>query len=422
MVVGTLGVLLAGAIAASLIFRPGDGYPTTPEGWAARWDAAMRAAGRTPGEGWDAWAALADELRPVIDGTGVIDPDSERVQRVFDDLVAAAEITAEAPRSAGAPEVLDFAVAASREPRGLALRVIKPELDRTLLAKDRDNFTRWMRRGWAISRATVSIPSILSAMGQFAVNLLLFDQMESWLFDHGGWEDDDAVALIMESPMIDIESAILIETELGLGWMTDSVRSSSILQARDQMRLYEEFMQTWADSLASAERSEQSKLDELSRRYGSSGLYLRRRAAMSQLIPATSRVTTFTNVNQVRRDGLLLKALIERFHRDTGAYPERLEDLIPDQLAAIPSDPFAPDGQFRYRVLTGEASAAGPYLLYSVGVDGIDDGGRENPADAARGLGRPDVGGDHVFGPRRPKTAEDPDAEPVPDPAPQQEP
>jgi hypothetical protein len=61
-------------------------------------------------------------------------------------------------------------------------------------------------------------------------------------------------------------------------------------------------------------------------------------------------------------------------------------------------------------------------LLYSVGVDGIDDGGRENPADAARGLGRPDVGGDHVFGPRRPKTAEDPDAEPVPDPAPQDEP
>ena len=52
-----------------------------------------------------------------------------------------------------------------------------------------------------------------------------------------------------------------------------------------------------------------------------------------------------------------------------GQYPEQLSQLIPDYLAAVPADPV--DGKpLRYR-----RSEGGTFLLYSVGVNGVDDGG-----------------------------------------------
>lgn len=416
VVLATLGVLLVGAVAASLILRPGDGYPTTPEGWAVRWDAAMRAAGRTPGEGWDAWVALTEELRPVIDGTGVIDPDTDRVQELFDDLVAAGQITAPTPDGVGTATVLDFAIDTARVPRSLARQMIQPELDRAIQGSDPDAFVLWMHRGWAISRACVLTPSIIGVLVQLAINGLLFEPLESWLFDHDGWHDPRAVDLILEMPLIDLQAAVLLETEVSLALMAGAVRSASVLDSRDQMRRYEEFMQQWLTSLNSPDSEEQSRLDDLVRKYESSGLFMWRRGALAESVPSIESLNRLAAVNRARRDSLLLRVAIERYHRDAGAYPDRLQDLVPSQLAVIPSDPLAPDGRFRYRVLAPDPSAAGSYLLYSVGVDGVDDGGRENPVDAVRGLGTPDVGGDHVFGPSRrkrphqsnPETDEDP--------------
>jgi hypothetical protein len=61
---------------------------------------------------------------------------------------------------------------------------------------------------------------------------------------------------------------------------------------------------------------------------------------------------------------------IERFRLPTDKLPQRLEELVPRYLPQVPIDPF--DGRpIRYR-----RREAG-YLLYSVDVDGRDDGGRE---------------------------------------------
>jgi hypothetical protein len=59
-----------------------------------------------------------------------------------------------------------------------------------------------------------------------------------------------------------------------------------------------------------------------------------------------------------------------RADRGPGAppYPERLDDLVPNYLAAVPLDPFA-DEPFIY-----ERRGDG-YLLASVGADGVYDGG-----------------------------------------------
>jgi type II secretory pathway pseudopilin PulG len=67
-------------------------------------------------------------------------------------------------------------------------------------------------------------------------------------------------------------------------------------------------------------------------------------------------------------------AAIERFRLEAKRLPQSLGELAPRFLPAVPTDPF--DGQpLRYRRL------AKGYLIYSVGQDGQDDGGREKPSD-----------------------------------------
>ncbi len=54
-----------------------------------------------------------------------------------------------------------------------------------------------------------------------------------------------------------------------------------------------------------------------------------------------------------------------------GSYPKTLGSLTPKYLSATPLDPFADQAPFQYRLVKGGAS----YLLYSIGPDGIDNGG-----------------------------------------------
>ncbi len=71
---------------------------------------------------------------------------------------------------------------------------------------------------------------------------------------------------------------------------------------------------------------------------------------------------------QVSRNGALAFALAAHF-ADHKAYPAKLADLAPKYAAKLPDDVFSG------KVLVYKLTAKG-YLLYSVGVNGIDDGGQ----------------------------------------------
>jgi hypothetical protein len=63
---------------------------------------------------------------------------------------------------------------------------------------------------------------------------------------------------------------------------------------------------------------------------------------------------------------------IERYRLKTGGLPASLDGLIPEYLAAVPLDPFTGE-PLRYKQL------AKGYVVYSVGQDLSDDGGKERP-------------------------------------------
>jgi len=65
---------------------------------------------------------------------------------------------------------------------------------------------------------------------------------------------------------------------------------------------------------------------------------------------------------------LMTDLAIRQFQSERGVYPNRLAELVPQFLKALPRDPFGTNG-FIYRTQTNG------FLLYSVGPDGKDDGG-----------------------------------------------
>jgi hypothetical protein len=72
-------------------------------------------------------------------------------------------------------------------------------------------------------------------------------------------------------------------------------------------------------------------------------------------------------------------AALERYRLREGAFPEALAGLTPELLPEPPIDPWT-DQPLRYR-REGDS-----YVLYSVGPDGVDDGGRMDPK-----TGGPDI-------------------------------
>jgi len=91
-------------------------------------------------------------------------------------------------------------------------------------------------------------------------------------------------------------------------------------------------------------------------------------------------LATSAAVTEAQRRMLITAIALERYRGKYGSYPNSLAPLTPEILKAVPVDFM--DGQpLRYR-----PTADGHFLLYSVGPDCIDDGGKQQSPDAPRFL------------------------------------
>lgn len=98
-------------------------------------------------------------------------------------------------------------------------------------------------------------------------------------------------------------------------------------------------------------------------------LWRQRYAIIADLIAAVGKAASAAHRYTQTRDATLVAIAVTLSKRRTGAYPASLESLVPDLLPAIPPDVF--DGEpIRYTLIDGLP------VIYSVGVDRKDDGGR----------------------------------------------
>jgi len=90
------------------------------------------------------------------------------------------------------------------------------------------------------------------------------------------------------------------------------------------------------------------------------------------IMPALSRITTIDTRNIAQLLTARVGLGIERYHLAAGKLPDALAELVPAYLDAVPRDPFD-NNELRYKKLeTG-------FVVYSIGEDLIDDGGKERP-------------------------------------------
>ena len=89
------------------------------------------------------------------------------------------------------------------------------------------------------------------------------------------------------------------------------------------------------------------------------------------LVPVYARKASLKyTVTQTENGLLLIRLALRAYQAEHGSYPASLEKLTPTYLAQIPSDSFAATGPLQYKVQGKQ------YLLYSIGPDGKDDGGK----------------------------------------------
>ena len=102
---------------------------------------------------------------------------------------------------------------------------------------------------------------------------------------------------------------------------------------------------------------------------------------LADFVGSHSQLQTSAERYLGHRDGVTVALALELYRRRHGTYPDSLDALVPDLLPAVPVDRITGD-PVRYRLLDGRP------VVYSVGADGDDDGGRV-PVGATSGEPEP---------------------------------
>jgi hypothetical protein len=105
------------------------------------------------------------------------------------------------------------------------------------------------------------------------------------------------------------------------------------------------------------------------------------RMAILGSTPAYWRAQETVERSLGRRDGLLAGIALEVFRREHGKYPENLSALVPQLLPEVSADRITGE-PVRFRIVNSRP------LVYSVGADRKDDGGRPARAKNSQGAGR----------------------------------
>lgn len=116
------------------------------------------------------------------------------------------------------------------------------------------------------------------------------------------------------------------------------------------------------------------------------------RLMVNLMVPAVLPLFTNALLAETRWQQAETAVALERFFARHSRYPSKLEELVPEFLAAVPQDP-ADEKPLRYAT-----PAPDRFSLWSIGVDGVDDGGKvTTEAGDKTKLGKRDYKGDWTW-------------------------
>ncbi|MFQ5806130.1 MAG: hypothetical protein ACE5I3_06755 [Phycisphaerae bacterium] len=224
-----------------------------------------------------------------------------------------------------------------------------------------------------LSHRLAGIPVGEALRRSFAVVRLVFEDFVQRLYTDDG---DGNGHLTSESP--ELLAYLYGPGDYTLDGMFEGASSALVMPAmgvvvvdrRAMTRKFNELV-----TLAEAEAQlplwarEESGADQALDRIASSPLERLRYSLAVLLMPSLSRASTIAELATQRRDAVLAALACELYRRRNGDWPRSLADLSPRYLPTPPIDRF--DGQpLRYRLIDGHP------LIYSIGMDLDDDGGR----------------------------------------------
>jgi len=142
--------------------------------------------------------------------------------------------------------------------------------------------------------------------------------------------------------------------------------------------MYLDMMEEYIEAIQLPVGQRHRAIEAIEARYGleAGGGYL-----LTHVIPAIGRVALINLRGVAGLQTAQVALAIQRYRLASGRLPDTVGDLVPFYLDAAPKDPF--DGNdLRYKELEPG------FVVYSIGEDLSDDGGKEKPAKTTRG-GKP---------------------------------
>ncbi|MCE7972996.1 MAG: hypothetical protein DYG92_01535 [Leptolyngbya sp. PLA1] len=268
-------------------------------------------------------------------------------------------------------------------------------------AGDVAEFERAARANQAMARMLSYSPVLIEGLVGFAIESLNYGQMRRVLAKNPGaeWLDamdrvldgqqpaPDVLAMIRGEREIAIESTALLFSEpknvrLGrfskgvsnvAGTLGAGVSPRVRLGTFDENREYINSVFDRVEKAATLRAGDRGGLATIDPETETSLLL------PQMLVPAMSRALTSCDLVQTDREGIRTMIALERYRRETGAYPRELQQLVPKYLATLPVDVWTGE-PLRYRALEEPYSPGGfRYVLYSVGADQTDDGAPIRP-------------------------------------------
>lgn len=239
----------------------------------------------------------------------------------------------------------------------------------------------------AVARSLEQEPILVSQLVRMAVASVAYDRIQ-WLLSADILDDEQLARLDAALSADDYQQpfirALIGERAIGLRTFADPTalgKDYALLRFAPFPAADEAFyLEVMAELIAAAEKTGSSRLEAVQQAElrikqvaGTTGGRVRHPLTLL-VLPSLTAFAESTSRREAQRDVTRLAIAIERFRQKHGQLPAKLDELVPEFISVLPDDPC--NGKpLHYRISATE------YLVYSVGTNGADDGGSDQPPE-----------------------------------------